>query len=96
MDKEPLGEIVGTGQCYRVQSSIRIKAKIEEVWETATQSEKVGWWFALGVIEGEGGRIALNYADGEFGMAAALQAAIPDDEARVQQLAIEFRTQHER
>ena len=68
MNQTALGKITGIDNCYRIETAITVAAPIEQVWETATSSETVGWWFAPGTIEAEGGRIELNYTDGKFGM----------------------------
>ena len=76
MEEQALGEIIGVDGCYRIQTNIVINADIEDVWETATDSERVGWWFAPGTVGNEGDRIQLNYTDGEFGMAGDVKVLL--------------------
>ncbi len=73
MSEQPPTQITGTHRCYRIESALNIDADIDTVWSTATQSETLGWWFAPGTIEGEGGRIQLNFPDGAFGMVGTVK-----------------------
>ena len=72
-----LVEISGVDGCFRIQAAITIPEHIDEVWNLATQSATVGWWFSPGKIEAEGGRIQLNYIDGSFGMAGDVKVLFP-------------------
>ena len=68
MKDDSPGSIQGCDKCFRITSALSIEADVAAVWQTATLAEEIGWWFAPGTIEAEGGRIQLNFRDGSFGM----------------------------